>query len=77
MKTFLVLVLSVAALFVWQRRGNDAPQPAPAQSAATESAAAPSPRVVWEHDWAKHSIDRTHEVLDQVRQTRDQNEDQR
>jgi len=73
MKTFLVLVLSVTALFVWQRQSTNsvsATKP-PSEIRAASSA---SPRPVSEHDWAKHSIDRAHEVADQVRQSREQNE---
>ena len=74
MKTFLVLVLSVTALYLWQRSGE--------RDAVTESkptadkvAAAPAtPRPVYEHDWAKHSLDRTHEVMDQVQESRQSNE---
>ena len=74
MKMFLVLVLSVAALFVWQRQGNEtvtATKP-PAEKQATVAAV---PRPISEHNWAKHSLDRAHEVADQVRQTRGQNDD--
>jgi hypothetical protein len=74
MKTFLVLVLSVTALYLWQRSGD--------QDAATDgkpavqkvAVAAATPSVVSEHNWAKHSLDRTHEVIDQVQQTRRSNE---
>jgi len=52
MKMFLILVLSVTALFVWQRSNQETTkkdQPAPTTKASTVS----------EHDWAKHSLDRT------------------
>ena len=75
MKTFLVLVLSVTALYLWQRNGD--------QDATTDSkpavekkvtVAAATPSAVSEHNWAKHSLDRTHEVIDQVQQSRRSNE---
>jgi hypothetical protein len=72
MKTFLVLVLSVAALFVWQRQGSDV-RPATKPQIATRSAPTTAPPPVSEHNWAKHSIDRAREVADQVRQSREQN----
>jgi hypothetical protein len=73
MKTFLLLVLTVTALYVWQRQGNDAvtaTKPKAERLVVTPAA----PRPVSEHDWAKHSIDRAHEVANQVRKTRQQNE---
>ncbi len=73
MKMFLVLVLSVTALFLWQRGGEKA---ATADKSGIEAptAAIPPVRPVSEHNWAKHSLDRAHEVADQVRQTREENE---
>jgi hypothetical protein len=71
MKTFLVLVLSVTALFVWQRSGeNDAVsenKPAAVEKVAPVAA---TPRPVSEHNWAKHSLDRAHAVADQVQESR-------
>ena len=74
MKTFLVLVLSLTALFLWQRNGNQetAAQPKPTTEKVTTAAVTPGP--VSEHNWAKHSLDRTHEVMDQVQQSRRSNE---
>ena len=73
MKMFLLLVVSVTALFVWQRYGSS--NAAPESKPATASAAAPAtPRPIYEHDWAKHSLDRAQEVANQVRETRQQNE---
>jgi hypothetical protein len=77
MKTFLVLVLSVTALYLWQRSG-DQNTPADGKPAvektATVTVAAATPGPVSEHNWAKHSLDRTHEVIDQVQQSRRSNE---
>jgi len=74
MKTFLVLVLSVTALYLWQRGGNQeaATQSKPATEKVTTAVVTPGP--VSEHNWAKHSLDRTHEVIDQVQQSRRSNE---
>lgn len=70
MKTFLVLVLSVTALYVWQRSGaSDAvTENKPAAEKVAPVAATPS--AVSEHNWAKHSLDRAHEVMDQVHESR-------
>jgi len=73
MRTFLLLVLTVTALYVWQRQGNDAVTPTKPR-AETAVATRAAPRPVSEHDWAKHSIDRAHEVANQVGETRQQNE---
>jgi hypothetical protein len=74
MKTFLVLVLSVTAIFIWQRNG-DRSAAVENNAAVEKTAAAPAtPRPVYEHDWAKHSLDRAHAVADQVRETRQSNE---
>lgn len=68
MKTFLLLVLTVAALFVWQRKshpdatGRQAPPAAPAVEGA--------PRPTAEHDWARNSLDRVREATERVRESR-------
>ena len=75
MKTFLLLALSVTALYLWQRNGDQdaATDGKPAvEKKVTVAAATPGP--VSEHNWAKHSLDRTHEVMDQVHQTRRSND---
>ncbi len=75
MKIFLILGLSAAVFFVWQRESDN---PAPIATAAPPTSAAatatPVTRPVSAHNWAKHSLDRTHEVMDQVQQSREQNE---
>ncbi len=74
MKTFLVLVLSVTAVFIWQRSG-DRDAATGNKPAMEKTAVAPAtPRPVYEHDWAKLSLDRAHAVADQVRETRQSNE---
>jgi hypothetical protein len=74
MKMFLVLVLSLTALFLWQRRSSSDAVSENKPPVTTTVAAPAVPRPVYEHDWAKHSLDRTHEVMDQVEQTRRSNE---
>jgi len=71
MRTFLLLVLTVTALYVWQRQGNDAITATKPRAKAADTLTA---RPISEHDWAKHSIDRAHEVANQVRETRRQND---
>ncbi|HEX4666608.1 MAG TPA: hypothetical protein VH207_08405 [Chthoniobacterales bacterium] len=73
MKTFLVLVLSVTALFVWQREGEKNAVANKPRS-AMPSAATASPRPVSEHNWAKNSLDRARAMVNQVQQSRAGNE---
>ncbi len=75
MKMFLVLVLSVAALFLWQQKGDSDAAGGNKPTVAKVIAAPASPRPVYQHDWAKNSLVRTHEVMDEVRQTREQDAD--
>ncbi len=74
MKMFLVLVLSVAALFLWQRQGKENVVATDAASAVA-SPAPSQPRAVSGHNWAKNSLDRAHEVAGQVQQSREQNDE--
>ena len=74
MKTFLVLVLSVTALYLWQRSGDRDGVAESKPALEKVAAVAATPRPVYEHDWAKHSLDRAQEVANQVRETRRQNE---
>ncbi len=63
-----VVILIMAGLgyfFLVQKRHEQ--ETASAKPAVTQSA---SPRPVSEHDWAKHALDRTREVTQQVKQTR-------
>lgn len=70
MKTFLVLVLSVTALFVWQRSGEKNAVSKNKPAVEKVGPVAVTPRPVSEHNWAKHSLDRAHAVADQVRESR-------
>ena len=73
MKTFLLLVLTVTALYVWERQGSDAVT-ATRPRAELPVATPPAARPISEHNWAKHSIDRAHAVADQVRESRQSGE---
>lgn len=68
MKTFLLVVLTVAALFIWQRKsGGRAVETRPHESAALEASPA---RTISEHNWAKNSLDRARDVADQMQSAR-------
>ena len=68
MRGFVIFLLVAGiggGLFFLQKRSEQ--KPAPAEAAAQ---AAPSPRQVYEHDWAKHSLDTTHSVIQKIQQQR-------
>ncbi len=73
MKIFLVVLAIGAGLFYWQHQSRTAATAADEKN-STAPAASVTPRPVYEHDWAKHSLDRTHAVMNQVRETRKDNE---
>jgi hypothetical protein len=60
---FLVVAGIGGGLFVLQKRS---------QRKTTEISAqpAPSPRQTYEHDWAKHSLDTTHSVIQKIQPPR-------
>jgi hypothetical protein len=64
-KLLIVAVLAAAAFFYLHK-----------QPVKTEASAAPpeAPRQTYEHDWAKHSLDRTHEVMRDVRERKKSDE---
>ena len=66
MRRFLpfMVIAALGILYLWQKRSE--PPPAPVENPAVSSSTVP-PRQVYEHDWAKHSIDRAREVADQAR----------
>ena len=68
MKTFLVLVLTVTALFLWQRNSDRPAEKAPPVKNN------PAPVQVSGHDWTKNSLDSARRVANQVRAIRAQNE---
>ena len=73
MKTFVVLVLTVTALFLWQRNASQtATTVNSAKSESRVAARAGSPQPVSNGDWMKHSLDRAHDVARQVQTARNQ-----
>jgi hypothetical protein len=70
-KTFVVLVLTVAALFLWQHNSEQA---GGTGSAVNQPASSPSPAVS-QHDWAKQSLNRANEAVAAVRTARAQSQD--
>ena len=63
--TFIVIAGIGAALFVVQKRSEQ-------KRTATEASAhsTQTPRQTYEHDWAKHSLDTTHSVIQKIQQQR-------
>jgi hypothetical protein len=73
MKTFLLVILTVTALFIWQRNSN----PTATETKATQerpAAKSPPPRATSDHNWAKRSLDRAQAVADQARKSREEGE---
>ena len=71
MRTFVVVLIAIVlgGLFLVQKRHEQNAAPAPAST--TASAQKPStPRPVSEHDWAKHSLDKTRSVMSKVAEQR-------
>jgi hypothetical protein len=62
---FLVVVGIGGGLFFLQKRTER--KAAPVEASAPS---APSPRQTYEHDWAKHSLDTTHSVIQKIQQQR-------
>jgi len=62
---FLLVVGIGGGLFFLQKRSQ---QKTGAGETSAESAA--SPRQTYEHDWAKHSLDTTHSVIQKIQQQR-------
>ena len=64
--TFIAIAAIGGGLFAWQKQNQqktaEAKQPTQSASAA--------PRQTYEHDWAKHSLDTTHSVIDQIQRQR-------
>jgi hypothetical protein len=74
MKKCLVVFVLAGAVFLSQRRNAHESRPDAQVPAKTKPAASPSPRPASEHDWAKHSLDHTQAVIEQVQKTRQENE---
>jgi Flp pilus assembly protein TadB len=64
--TFIAIAGIGGGLFLWQRQ-HEQKSAAPDQPSAQSTGA---PRQTYEHDWAKHSLDTTHSVIDQVKRQR-------
>lgn len=71
MRTFAVISIAVVlgGLFVVQKQRERLAAVAATQEQITDKKAA-TPRPVSEHNWAKHSLDRTRTVIDQVAKQR-------
>jgi hypothetical protein len=76
MKTFVLVVLSVGALYLWQRQGSETSAPVrPAAAAPVASVSRPEPaHMASQGNWVKSPLDRAHQVADQVRASRSGNE---
>jgi len=64
--TFIVIAGVGGGLFLWQKRSEHKSVPAEQTSAPST----PAPRQTYEHDWAKHSLDTTHSVIQKIQQQR-------
>jgi hypothetical protein len=53
-------------VFLWQKH-NEQPTASKEQPSAQLT---PAPRQTYEHDWAKHSLDTTHSVIQKIQQQR-------
>ena len=62
---FLVTAGMGGGLFFLQKRSEQK-----TVAAETSAQAAQAPRQTYEHDWAKHSLDTTHSVIQEIQQQR-------
>jgi hypothetical protein len=71
MRTVIVVVIALAlgGLFVVQRQREHLAAVALAEQQAAAKGS-PTPRPVSEHNWAKHSLDKTRSVMSQVAEQR-------
>ena len=65
--TFMFIVAIGGGLFFLQRHGE---QKNAETTVETSAQSTPAPRQTYEHDWAKHSLDTTHSVIDKIKQQR-------
>ncbi len=67
MRGFLIFMLIAGigggSLFILQRRTEQ-------KTGVAEASSTPVPRQTYEHDWAKHSLDTTHSVIQQIQRQR-------
>jgi len=73
MRTFVVVLIAIVlgGLFLVQKRHEQKAVPAPVSSTAAAQKSS-SPRPVSEHNWAKHSLDTTRKVTDQIAKQRNE-----
>lgn len=64
--TFIAIAAIGGGLFAWQKQN----QQKTAEAKQSPQPASVAPRQTYEHDWAKHSLDTTHSVIDQIRRQR-------
>jgi len=64
--TFIAIAGIGGGLFFWQKRYEH--EVAPKDQPSVQST--PAARPTYEHDWAKHSLDTTHSVIDQIKRQR-------
>ena len=71
MRTSVVVIIALAlgCLFLVQKRHEQNVASAPVPTTATAQKAS-TPRPVSEHNWAKHALDTTRKVTDQVAKQR-------
>jgi len=71
MRTVVVVLIALVlgCLFLVQKRQEQKAAPAPV-STSTAARKPATPRPVSEHNWAKHSLDRTNNVISQVAKQR-------
>jgi hypothetical protein len=71
MRTGIVILIALAlgGLFVVQKQRERLAAVAQAEQQAAAKGS-PTPRPVSEHNWAKHSLDTTHKVMNQVAEQR-------
>jgi Flp pilus assembly protein TadB len=65
--TFIAIAGIAGGLFLWQKH-NEPKTAATGEEISAKST--PAPRQTYEHDWAKHSLDTTHSVIDQIQRQR-------
>lgn len=65
----LLIIAALGIVYLWQK---SQPPPVAEKAPIMTATQTPAPRQVYEHDWAKHSIDRAREVMQKARaQTKD------
>lgn len=71
MRRFLpfLIIAGLGIVYLWQK---SQPTPVAQKAPVLTTTQTPEPRKVYEHDWAKHSIDKARDVMQKARaQTKD------